>query len=163
MVIIQKINCSLIVIHGMVNLPKNIDDWTIGTITDILHEGYFETNTLEFKVKSTRYFRPSLKEYVPMTMINTPALSDQQIADYHDNGYLIVRNVLSRHEAIELRHIVQKQVECDPYPPSLKYPQPAKYTISGNKMAEASTTSIAIASSPGPQVTTVCRPRVSAR
>lgn len=33
----------------MVNLPKNIDYWTIGTITDILHEGYYETNTLEFK------------------------------------------------------------------------------------------------------------------
>lgn len=33
----------------VVNLPDNIDDWTIGTITDILHEGYYETNTLEFK------------------------------------------------------------------------------------------------------------------
>ena len=71
-----------------------------------------------------------------MTMINTPALSDQQIADYHDNGYLIVRNVLSRHEAIELRRIVQQQAQCNSYPPSLKYPQPGKYTISGNKMAE---------------------------
>lgn len=33
----------------MVNLPENVDDWTIGTIMDILHEGYYETDILEFK------------------------------------------------------------------------------------------------------------------
>ena len=71
-----------------------------------------------------------------MTMISTGALSDQQIADYHENGYLIIRNVLSPDEAVELRRIVQEQAQRDPYPPSLKYPEPAKYTISGNKIAE---------------------------
>ena len=71
-----------------------------------------------------------------MTMTNTQALTDQQIADYHENGYLIVCNVLSRDEADELRRIVQQQAQCNAYPPSLKYPEPAKYTINGNKMAE---------------------------
>ena len=78
-----------------------------------------------------------------MTMISTGALSDQQIADYHENGYLIIRNVLAPDEAVELRCIVQEQARCDPYPPSLEYPEPAKYTISGNKMAEPGLASIA--------------------
>lgn len=30
-----------------------------------------------------------------ITMLNTATLSAQQIANYHENGYLIVRNVLS--------------------------------------------------------------------
>src|SRR5574337_1282089 len=33
----------------MVTLPKNIDEWTIGTITDILHSGQYETDVIEFK------------------------------------------------------------------------------------------------------------------
>ena len=33
----------------MVKIPDNVDDWTIGTITDLLHEGYDENHTLEFK------------------------------------------------------------------------------------------------------------------
>ena len=28
-----------------------------------------------------------------MTAINAPVLNDQQIADFHENGYAIVRNV----------------------------------------------------------------------
>ncbi len=78
-----------------------------------------------------------------MTMINTMALSDQQIADYHENGYAIVRNVLSPDEADELRRIVQQQAQSNAYPPSLKYPEPGKYTISGNKMAESGLAPIA--------------------
>ncbi len=77
-----------------------------------------------------------------MTTINTPVLSDQQIADYHENGYAIVRNVLSSDEADKFRHIVQQQAPYNSYPASLKYPEPGKYTISGNKMAESSLASI---------------------
>ncbi|MFP6722440.1 MAG: phytanoyl-CoA dioxygenase family protein [Candidatus Poribacteria bacterium] len=71
-----------------------------------------------------------------MTTINTMALSDQQIDAYDENGYLIIRNVLSPDEAVGLRRIVQQQVQYNSYPPSLKYPKPGKYTISGNKLAE---------------------------
>ena len=78
-----------------------------------------------------------------MTTINTPVLSNQQIADYHENGYTIVRNVLSPDEADKFRRIVQQQAQCNSYPASLKYPEPGKYTISGNKMAESSLASIA--------------------
>ena len=78
-----------------------------------------------------------------MTTINTPVLSDQQIADYHENGYAIVRNALSPDEVDKFRPIVQQQAQCNSYPASLKYPEPGKYTISGNKMAESSLASIA--------------------
>ena len=78
-----------------------------------------------------------------MTTINTPILNDQQIADFHENGYAIVRNVLSPDEADEYRRVVQEQAQCNSYPASLKYPEPGKYTIAGNKMAESSLASIA--------------------
>ena len=78
-----------------------------------------------------------------MTTINTPVLNDQQIADFHENGYAIVRNVLSPDEAAEYRRVVQEQAQCNSYPPSLKYPEPGKYTIAGNNMAESSLASIA--------------------
>ena len=78
-----------------------------------------------------------------MTTINTPILNDQQIADFHEHGYAIVRNVLSPDEAAKYRRVVQEQAQCNSYPPSLKYPEPGKYTIAGNKMAESSLASIA--------------------
>ena len=78
-----------------------------------------------------------------MTMTITPTLSEQQIADYHEDGYLIVRNVLSTKEADELRRTVQKEVQRDAYPPSLTYPEPAKYTVSGNRLSEPGLTAIA--------------------
>ena len=78
-----------------------------------------------------------------MTTINTPILNDQQIADFHENGYAIVRNVLSPEEVDKFRPIVQQQAQCNSYPASLKYPEPGKYTIAGNKMAESSLASIA--------------------
>ena len=78
-----------------------------------------------------------------MTIAITPSLSEQQIADYHEDGYLIVRNVLSRKEADELRRIVQQEVIRDAYPSTLKYPQSAKYTVSGNRLAEPGLTAIA--------------------
>ena len=78
-----------------------------------------------------------------MTTINTPILNDQEIADFHENGYAIVRNVLSPDEADKYRRVVQEQAQCNSYPASLKYPEPGKYTIAGNKMAESSLASIA--------------------
>ena len=57
-----------------------------------------------------------------MTIINTKTLSNQQIDAYNQNGYLILRNVLSSDETVELRGIVQQQVQHNSYPSSLKYP-----------------------------------------
>ena len=78
-----------------------------------------------------------------MTTRITPSLTEQQITDYHEDGYLIVRNVLSAKETDELRRVVQQQVIRDAYPSTLKYPQPAKYTVSGNRLAEPGLTAIA--------------------
>ena len=78
-----------------------------------------------------------------MTTTLTPSLTEQQIADYHEDGYIIVRNVLSAKEADEIRRIVQQEVIRDAYPSTLKYPQPAKYTVSGNRLAEPGLTAIA--------------------
>lgn len=73
----------------------------------------------------------------------TPTLSAQQIADYREDGYVILRNLLSAKEADELRRVVQKQVKRDAYPSTLKYPEPAKYTVSGNRLADPGLTAIA--------------------
>ena len=78
-----------------------------------------------------------------MTTALTPSLTEQQIADYHEDGYIIVRNVLSAKEADELRRVVQQEVKRDAYPSTLKYPQPAKYTVSGNRLAAPGLTAIA--------------------
>ena len=78
-----------------------------------------------------------------MTTTITPSLAEQQIADFHEDGYLIVRNVLSAKEVDELRRIVQQEVIRDAYPSRLKYPQSAKYTVSGNRLAEPGLTAIA--------------------
>ena len=78
-----------------------------------------------------------------MSMTVTASLSKQQIADFHEDGYLIVRNVLSAKEADELRRTVQHEVKRDAYPASLKYPEPAKYTVSGNRIADPGLTTIA--------------------
>ena len=63
------------------------------------------------------------------------ALSDQQKAAYQENGYLIVRDILSPDETLELRQISEVQARSNGYPPELKYPTPGKYTVSGNKLA----------------------------
>ena len=78
-----------------------------------------------------------------MTTTITPSFTEQQIADYHEDGYLIVRNVLSAKETDELRRIVQQEVIRDAYPSKLRYPQPAKYTVSGNRLADPGLTAIA--------------------
>ncbi len=78
-----------------------------------------------------------------MSMTETASFSKQQIDDFHEDGYLIVRNVLSAKEADELRRVVQAEVKRDAYPSSLKYPEPAKYTVSGNRLAEPRLTGIA--------------------
>ena len=78
-----------------------------------------------------------------MTTTIIPSLTEQQIAGYHEDGYLIVRNVLSAKEADELRRVVQQEVKRDAYPSTLKYPQSAKYTVSGNRLADPGLTAIA--------------------
>ena len=78
-----------------------------------------------------------------MRITGTTSLSKQQIADFHEDGYLIVRNVLSPKETTELRRVVKREVKRDAYPSSLKYPQPAKYTVSGNRLADPGLTEIA--------------------
>ncbi|MCG9131803.1 phytanoyl-CoA dioxygenase family protein [Candidatus Poribacteria bacterium] len=78
-----------------------------------------------------------------MTAMITPSLTQQQIADYHEDGYIIVRNILSPKEADELRRTVEQEVKRDAYPSTLKYPQPAKYTVSGNRLAAPGLTAIA--------------------
>ena len=77
-----------------------------------------------------------------MTMPITPSLSEQQIVDYHEDGYMIIRNVLSATEANDLRRVVQEKVKRGAYPLKLSYPEPAKYTVSGNRLAEPGLTSI---------------------
>jgi hypothetical protein len=78
-----------------------------------------------------------------MSATFTPTLSPQQIADFHEEGYLIVRNALSAGEAADLRRVVREQVQRGAYPPRLTYPEPAKYTVSGNRMAEPGLAAIA--------------------
>ena len=65
-------------------------------------------------------------------------LTDQQIADYQNDGYLIIRDVLSTQEADDLRKNVLQLVHANDlsFPASLKYPKPGKYTISGNNIAQ---------------------------
>jgi len=60
----------------------------------------------------------------------------EQIAQYGADGYTILRNVLSRAEAEDLRHLIVRETPRLGYPPSLTYPSPGKYTISGNSIAE---------------------------
>ena len=78
-----------------------------------------------------------------MTTMITSFLSEQQIVDYHEDGYLIIRNVLSAKEADELRRTVVQQVQRGAYPSTLTYPQPAKYTVSGNRLADPGLAAIA--------------------
>ena len=73
-----------------------------------------------------------------MTHAQTPhaqALTDWQIADYQENGYLIIRGLLSSGETDDLFRVVHSEAQRNPYPASLNYPEPAKYTVSGNSMA----------------------------
>ena len=56
-----------------------------------------------------------------MTATVTPSLSQQQIADYHEDGYVIVRNALSSKEAAELRRIVQRRVQRGAAHPASPY------------------------------------------
>ena len=73
----------------------------------------------------------------------TSTLTNQQIADYRANGYLIIRDVVSSQETSQLRSIVQRMARTGAYPSSLKYPAPGKYTISGNRIAEPGLSPIA--------------------
>ena len=68
-------------------------------------------------------------------MTQVSVLSDVQIADYRENGFLVVRNVLPSGETDTLRKIAEEQAECNASPSSLEYPEPGKYTVSGNTMS----------------------------
>ena len=68
-------------------------------------------------------------------MTQAGVLGDEQIADYRENGFLVVRNVLPPSETNSLRRIVENQAECNAYAPSLEYPAPGKYTVSGNTIS----------------------------
>ncbi len=70
-----------------------------------------------------------------MAVADSASLTEDQIADYKQDGYLIIRNVLSSEEVEEYRCQIRKQSVTGAHPPSLQYPQPGKYTISGNQMA----------------------------
>ncbi len=66
----------------------------------------------------------------------TRALTDQQSADYQKEGCLIIGSVISSGEADDLRRKVEEYAPRMGYPSSLTYPEPGKYTISGNRIAE---------------------------
>ena len=68
-------------------------------------------------------------------MTRASVFSDEQIADYRENGFLVVRNVLPSGETDTLRKIAEEQAECNASPSSLEYPEPGKYTVSGNTMS----------------------------
>ncbi len=68
-------------------------------------------------------------------MADTNVLSNEQISDYRENGFLVIRNVLSLDETVTLREIAEAQAECNAAESSLEYPEPGKYTVSGNTMS----------------------------
>ena len=68
-------------------------------------------------------------------MTQAGVLGNEQISDYRDNGFLVVRNVLPPSETNSLRRIVENQAECNAHAPSLEYPAPGKYTVSGNTIS----------------------------
>ncbi len=69
-------------------------------------------------------------------------ITDDEKSAYEEDGFHIVQNILSREKAEEYRRIVQHYARTDPYPSSLKYPTPGKYTIGGNQMADPGLASI---------------------
>ncbi|NKB72050.1 MAG: hypothetical protein GKR89_33650 [Candidatus Latescibacteria bacterium] len=62
-------------------------------------------------------------------------LNEQQFADYQRDGHLIIRGVLSPSETKELRQVVEAKAP-EAYAPGKQYPEPGKYTIKGNQLAE---------------------------
>lgn len=64
-------------------------------------------------------------------------LDEKQIAQYQDEGYLVLREVLSKDEAEYYRAICQHEGRTNAYPDTLKYPTPGKYTVGGNRLADA--------------------------
>jgi hypothetical protein len=71
-----------------------------------------------------------------MATTQSKVLTDQQIAGYNRDGYLILRDVVSKGDADELRQLTRRELDRLSFPPSLKYPASGKYTISGNSLAE---------------------------
>ena len=71
-----------------------------------------------------------------MVTAKQKALSEQQIVDYHEQGYLILRDVIAGSDADDLRKLARKELDRLSFPPKLRYPTPGKYTISGNSLSE---------------------------
>jgi ectoine hydroxylase len=71
------------------------------------------------------------------------ALDQEQQEYYRNNGYLIIRNVLSPSEVDELCRVLLEMAQREAYPPALKYPAPGKYTICGNQVAQPQLAAIA--------------------
>ena len=69
-------------------------------------------------------------------------ISAKEIAQYWDNGYHIVRGVLTADEIVEYRRLVRFHVRINAYEIKRKYPEPGKYTVGGNTMAEPGLASI---------------------
>ena len=64
------------------------------------------------------------------------AVEASRAASFEQDGYTVIRDVLSSGEATSLRSAVQEQVRSNPYPSARSYPEPAKYTVAGNRMAD---------------------------
>ena len=71
-----------------------------------------------------------------MVTAKQKALTEQQIVSYHEQGYLILRDVLARSDADDLRKLTRKELDRLSFPPKLRYPTPGKYTICGNSLSE---------------------------
>ena len=69
-------------------------------------------------------------------------ISAPEIDDYHENGYHIIRGVITAKETEEYRRLVGIYVKTDAYETKPKYPEPAKYTVRGNTMAKPGLASI---------------------
>ena len=54
-------------------------------------------------------------------------ITKAEIEAYRENGYHIIRGVLSADEASAYREHVREEVKRDAFPSKLKYPEPAKY------------------------------------
>ena len=70
-------------------------------------------------------------------------LNEEQMAAFQKDGYLVLRNTIEKSETKSLQKIIESEVQHTPYPPSLNYPEPAKYTVGGNRMSVPGLASIA--------------------
>jgi len=70
-------------------------------------------------------------------------ISAEEIANYRENGYHIIRGVLPSEDTAEYLRLVENYVRTDRHEKDRNYPEPAKYTVGGNTMAKPGLASIA--------------------